>query len=164
MEELLFGNSKSAEPVPSVPWESMRDNPTDERPGWNFLKDHRTRMPVDGEKWLFERVGRTPGVRDRFMKPGTRSGLNRAEVERYMGRIIEFREKLTVLMHMTGGQPARWPEILSVRHSNTVKGGHPQHIHRRRHGGIGHAVPQRIQQSAATSRLSTDICHARWAN
>jgi hypothetical protein len=57
MEELLFSN-QVAEPVPSVPWESMRDNPTDERPGWNFLKDHRTRMPVEGERWLFERVGR----------------------------------------------------------------------------------------------------------
>ncbi|KAG9382290.1 Dimer-Tnp-hAT domain containing protein [Pyrenophora tritici-repentis] len=31
---LMFG-SKAA-PVPAVPWESIRDNPTDERPGWNF--------------------------------------------------------------------------------------------------------------------------------
>ncbi|KAI1663118.1 hypothetical protein L13192_12851, partial [Pyrenophora tritici-repentis] len=48
IEELMFG-SKAA-PVPAVPWESIRDNPTDERPGWNFLKDHRTSMPVDGER------------------------------------------------------------------------------------------------------------------
>ena len=41
-----------------------------------------------------------------------------------MGRVIEFREKLIALMHITGGQPARGPEILSVRHSNTAKGGH----------------------------------------
>jgi hypothetical protein len=27
-------------------------------------------------------------------------------------------------MHITGGQPARGPEIMSVQHSNTVKGGH----------------------------------------
>ncbi|CAN9275283.1 unnamed protein product [Alternaria alternata] len=53
MDELLFGNSRTAESIPNVPWDSLRDNPTDERPGWNFLKDHRTRMPVDGEKWLF---------------------------------------------------------------------------------------------------------------
>jgi RecQ family ATP-dependent DNA helicase len=123
-EELMFGNSKAAGPIPSVPWESMRDNPTDERPGWNFLKDHRTRMPVDGERWLFERVGRDVGTRDKFMKLGTRSGVDREAVERYMGRIVEFREKLAVLMHIAGGQPARGPEILSVRHSNTVKGGH----------------------------------------
>jgi hypothetical protein len=27
-------------------------------------------------------------------------------------------------MHMTGGQPARSPEILSVRHCDTVQGGY----------------------------------------
>ncbi|KAG9382313.1 hypothetical protein A1F94_006234 [Pyrenophora tritici-repentis] len=41
-----------------------------------------------------------------------------------MDRVVEFREKLAVLMHITGGQPARGPELLSVRHSNTVQGGH----------------------------------------
>jgi hypothetical protein len=57
IEELLFSSSKVGEPVPSVPWKSIRDNPTNERPGWNFLKDQRTQMPVDGERWLFEQVG-----------------------------------------------------------------------------------------------------------
>ncbi|KAI1670755.1 hypothetical protein L13192_06271, partial [Pyrenophora tritici-repentis] len=121
-EELMFG-SKAA-PVPAVPWESIRDNPTDERPGWNFLKDHRTSMPVNGERWLFERVGKSASIRSRFMKPGTQSGVDRQAVERYMDWVVEFREKLAVLMHMTGGQPARGPELLSVRHSNTVQGGH----------------------------------------
>ncbi|KAE8823008.1 hypothetical protein PTNB85_10187 [Pyrenophora teres f. teres] len=104
--------------------ESIRDNPTDERPGWNFLKDYRTSMPVNGERWLFERVGESASIRSRFMKPGTQSGVDRQAVERYMDWVVEFREKLAVLMHMTGGQPARGPELLSVRHSNTVQGGH----------------------------------------
>jgi hypothetical protein len=123
IEELMFGNSKASEPIPNVPWESMRDNPTDERPGWNFLKDHRTRMPVDGEKWLFERVGRDANVRERFMKPGTRSGIHRQGVERYMDGVIQFREKMAALMHFVLGQPQRWPELASIRHSNTIKGG-----------------------------------------
>ena len=38
--------------------------------------------------------------------------------------MVAFREKLLALMHMTAGQPARATEILSVRHSNTIKGGH----------------------------------------
>jgi hypothetical protein len=113
IEELLFGNQVE-EPVPSVPWETMRDNPTDERPAWNLLKDHRTRMPVDGERWLFERIGRDASIRDRFMKSGARSGLDREAVERYMGRIIEFREKLAILVHIVEGQLARWPELTSV--------------------------------------------------
>jgi hypothetical protein len=84
MDELLYSSSSAAEPIPSVPWESLRDNPTDERPRWNFLKDHRTRMPVDGEHWLFQRVGQDAAIRDRFMKRGTRSGINTQEVERYI--------------------------------------------------------------------------------
>ena len=49
---------------------------------------------------------------------------NRAEVERYMGQVVEFREKLLVLMHIIDGQPARASEILSVRHCNTTRGEH----------------------------------------
>jgi hypothetical protein len=58
LDELMFGNGKAGEPIHSVSWESMQDNPKDERPGCNFLEDHRTRMSVDGEKWLFERERR----------------------------------------------------------------------------------------------------------
>jgi len=67
-------------------------------------------MPVEEERWLFERVERDAGVRHRFMKPGTRSGVDREAVERYMGRVVEFREKLAVWMHISGGQPARGPD------------------------------------------------------
>jgi len=124
VEDLLLFNGRHAHKVPEIPWQSLRDNPTDERPGWNFLQDHRTRLPVDGQMWLFNRVGQEPAVRSRFLKPGTESGVNRQGIESYMARVAEFREKLLVLMHITSGQPARGPEILSIRHSNTVRGGH----------------------------------------
>jgi hypothetical protein len=81
-------------------------------------------MPVDGERWLFERVGQDASVRDQFMKPGSQSGVDQQPVERYMDRIVEFREKLAVLMHISSGQPARGPKLLSVQHTNTVQGGH----------------------------------------
>jgi hypothetical protein len=123
-EELLFSSSEASEPVPTVPWESIRDNPTDARPEWNFLQDQRTRMPVDGERWLFDRVGQDANVRNRFIKPGSQSGVDRQAVERYMDQAVELREKLAVLMHISGEQSARGPELLSVRHSNTVQGGH----------------------------------------
>jgi len=124
VEELLFCNRQAADQVPHIPWEQLRDNPTDDRPGWNFLQDQRTRMPIEGDKWLFERVGQDAALRERFIRPGTRSGIDRKEVERYMDRVVAFREKLIALMHITGGQPGRATEILSVRHSNTIKGGH----------------------------------------
>ena len=49
---------------------------------------------------------------------------NRAGVERYMGQVVEFREKLLMLMHINGEQLARASKILSVRHCNTTRGEH----------------------------------------
>ena len=48
--------------------------------------------------------------------------MNRREEEKYLKKTIEFQGRLLVLMHMTGGQPARGPEILSLHHRNTAKG------------------------------------------
>jgi hypothetical protein len=73
---------------------------------------------------LFKQVGRDARIQDRFIKPGARSEVDQEAVKRYIGRIIEFQEKLTVLIHITRGQPARGLKILSVQHSNTSKGGH----------------------------------------
>jgi hypothetical protein len=58
------------------------------------------------------------------MKPGSQLGVDRQAVERYIDRVVEFREKLAVLMHISGRQPTRGSELLSVRHNNTVQGGH----------------------------------------
>lgn len=41
-----------------------------------------------------------------------------------MRQIARFRGLLLVLMHITGGQPARGTKVLSVRHRNTAAGGH----------------------------------------
>lgn len=56
------------------------------------------------------------------MKSGPTFAWKRVEVEEYMAAVVRFRENLLVLMHITGGQPARGTEILNIRHSNTVKG------------------------------------------
>jgi hypothetical protein len=42
-------------------------------------------MPVDRQEWLLERIVQNPRLRDRFMKPASRTGIDRQEVERYMG-------------------------------------------------------------------------------
>jgi hypothetical protein len=52
---------------------------------------------------LFERVERDARIRDRFAKLETCLGVDREAVERYIGRVVEFREKLAVLMHIAGG-------------------------------------------------------------
>ena len=39
-------------------------------------------------------------------------------VKEYLREIDKFRELLLFCMHITGGQPARGPEILSLRYKN----------------------------------------------
>lgn len=122
MEHLLF--DKQGKEVPQIPWHSLRDNPIDKRPGWSLLQDQRSRLPADGWMWLFDRIGRDEMTQEKLIRPGTGLGVNKRGIDIYMAQVMEFREKLLVLMHVAGGQPAQAPETLSIRHSNTAKEGH----------------------------------------
>ena len=112
------------EELPAIPWRDLRDNPVNQQAGWNFTQDERNRFPVDGVWWLFNRIGQNTRLTRRFLRSGPTFAWNQVRVEEYMAAVVRFRENLLVLIHMTGGQPARGTEILSIRHSNTVKGVH----------------------------------------
>jgi hypothetical protein len=58
------------------------------------------------------------------MRSGPSFAWDRSEIKTYMAQVARFRENILVLMYITGGQPARRPEILSIRYSNTMKGEH----------------------------------------
>jgi hypothetical protein len=73
---------------------------------------------------LFDQVGQDTDICSQFIKPASQSGVDQQAVERYMNRVVEFCKKLAVLMQISSGQPAQGPEILSVRHGNTVQGSH----------------------------------------
>jgi superfamily II DNA helicase RecQ len=118
MEELLF--CEDPEDMPRVPWTTIRDDPSNEVPGWNFLKDLRTRLPFRGEDWLQQRIESRPELRRKFERPDSASGINRSGVEAYAAAVDRVRELLLVAMHISGGQPARGTELLSIKHSNTA--------------------------------------------
>jgi hypothetical protein len=73
---------------------------------------------VAGATWLTSRLGRADPRFKRFIHAST-GELNITAVDQYMSRVVEFREKLSVAVHVTAGQPARAPELLSLRHRNT---------------------------------------------
>lgn len=108
--------------MPTVPWKDLFDDPSNDGDGWSFVDDTRTPWPVDGRRWLFERIQSRPECRRRFVSEQTANGVNEAKLRDWMKMIDDFRGQLLALMHITGGQPARGPEILSVRHSNTMQG------------------------------------------
>ncbi|EDN04610.1 conserved hypothetical protein [Histoplasma mississippiense (nom. inval.)] len=125
-EELLFENELNGQQPPAIPWSTMRDDPTQGGTGWNFLKDSRTRWPVDGAQWLMQQMRIQPGMQRRFIQRehSDRPRLAIKAINAYLRWVVRFREKLSVAVHVTAGQPARAPELLSVRHINTENGGH----------------------------------------
>ena len=119
---VMFATDESE--MPAVPWTELFDDPSNASVGWSFIDDTRTRWPVDGKEWLFQRIQSRPEERKRFVKEEAANGINKGRVRDWLKEIDDFRGQLLALMHITGGQPARGPEILSVRHSNTMQGGH----------------------------------------
>ncbi|KIV98356.1 uncharacterized protein PV09_09802 [Verruconis gallopava] len=61
-DELLFCGGKKAKDIPNVPWNTIRDDPTNTTPGWSFLDDERTWLPINSKQWLFDRIGQQPEV------------------------------------------------------------------------------------------------------
>src|SRR5277367_3923289 len=49
--------------------------------------------------------------------------VRKEEVEAYQQEIKRFQELLLILMHISGGQSARAPELLGIRWKNTEQGG-----------------------------------------
>lgn len=112
--------------LPRIHWPDMVDNPAEQRVGWSFLDDVRNRFEVDGKTWLAKRVFHERELRERFIQSKEGDGSVRwrqAAISQYEQRIEQFLEKLLMLMHISGGQAARAPEIIGIRHRNTANGG-----------------------------------------
>jgi RecQ family ATP-dependent DNA helicase len=117
-EKLLMG----FEP-PTIPWQSMRDDASETKSRFNFLKSEEWVNPVDSERWLWGQIQSNTEQASEWFDDET-GHIQRGHMTDYMDAVEEFRMQLLILMHMTGGQPARAPEILSIRHENTPRGGH----------------------------------------
>ncbi|KAI7215535.1 hypothetical protein KC365_g13537 [Hortaea werneckii] len=122
VEDLMF--TPDADDIPAIPWQHLYDDPGNSEPGWSFIDNRRSRLPVNGHDWLFDRIRTRPNLSERFVRSGTSNGIDQKRMRDWFRQVIAFRGKLLALMHMTAGQPAHGPEILSIRHRNTVYGGH----------------------------------------
>ncbi|MCJ1360886.1 MAG: hypothetical protein MMC33_010895, partial [Icmadophila ericetorum] len=100
-DDLMFVSDDQA--MPAIPWDTLRDNPRNNQAGWSFVQDERNAWEVDGEWWLFNRIGQNARLQRRFSQSGPEFRWDRNAVEEYMARVVEFREKLLALIHITGG-------------------------------------------------------------
>lgn len=122
VDDVLFAATPSELPV--IPWEHLFDAPSNSQPGWCFLDDRRTPWPVVGTKWLYRRVQGADRLRQRFVRADGDGQLHQGRIRDWFRQLDGFRGKLLALLHLTSGQPARETELLSLRHRNTVQGGH----------------------------------------
>ncbi|KAJ9653968.1 hypothetical protein H2201_009070 [Coniosporium apollinis] len=128
-EELIMMKPEEQHQLPAIDWDRLRDNPADLRDGHFFVHDERNKFDVDGEDWLFERIMSDDEKRAQFYRTSPRQGeeegliIKKDGVEAYRRKVGQYKEKEAVIVHLTAGQPARIPELFSLRFCNTVNGG-----------------------------------------
>ncbi|KAK8197419.1 hypothetical protein IWZ00DRAFT_164078 [Phyllosticta capitalensis] len=108
--------------IQKVPWPALRDDLMEARPGYCFLDNKASGHPElhvgNRQELLLKRVStlgdgrQLPIVADDFDQA-------RASVERYLQDVFDFLDLLYVAIHMTGGQPPRASELLTLKYGNT---------------------------------------------
>lgn len=135
-EEILFGEllhvsyHAGASPhelgVPSIVWDKIIDNAADATIGYSFV-DQLLELDPTSDGWLMKKVLSLDSSRRAWMQADeTVEGgfrLCPKKTAQY-GQVMErFLELLLFLVHLSSGQPARGPELLTIRHRNTANGG-----------------------------------------
>jgi RecQ family ATP-dependent DNA helicase len=114
------------EGLPPIDWERLSDIPSEEKVGWSFLKDVQNKFAVDGKWWLLKRISHEPRLQQEWFQEdieGQDHPYQAKAVQEYQQKVEQFQEKLLLIMHMVGGQPARATELLGMRYANTKQGG-----------------------------------------
>jgi hypothetical protein len=117
-EELLMLKGPRGRPRARI--DELEDNPAESGLGWSFVKDERNGWLAEGPSWLRKRV--LDNFHNDWFAAGPGLPFKMARVKAYMASLSRFMDRLLVLMHVTGGQPARSTELLSIRYCNTATG------------------------------------------
>jgi hypothetical protein len=139
-EELLWIAKKEEETEErarlSAKLAAIQDDVTIVQQGVSFLSPARLH---EGEKWMLKRLASVPAARRLYKQrdslveresegKGERGERDSSmpvqwrprEVRRHLRHVERFLELLSLAVHIAGGQPARGPELLSVRWRNGV--------------------------------------------
>jgi hypothetical protein len=136
-EQLLWMQKEEKNDRLSVELAAIQDDVSIVQRGVSFLSPSRLQ---EGERWMLKRLASVPAARRLYERRGgaiqrdresegeseesSRSDSDRPvqwrpqEVRRHLRHIQQFLELLSLAVHVAGGQPARGPELLSVRWRN----------------------------------------------
>jgi hypothetical protein len=108
--------------VPRINLTRLKDDPSNNKPGWCFLDDPRNDHLHGYDRWLLDRVLDEDWLQQEFLIKGAKVVWRRKAAEQYLHQVNMFLELLLLLIHILGGQPARGTELLSLQLRNTVHG------------------------------------------
>ncbi|KAL6713252.1 hypothetical protein ACLMJK_009373 [Lecanora helva] len=77
----------------------------------------------NSDRWLYNRISENSSLSSRFFLSGPGNPWNKKELFEYTRSLRVFLEKLLVLFLISGGQPPRAPELLSLRSTNSTTTG-----------------------------------------
>jgi hypothetical protein len=128
---LLHKDEAREEVVPRLALHELQDDPTNNTWGWNFLRDARTwkALLTPGDHWLLDRVLGVDWLREEFLEVcqirlADEVLWQEGPVAQYLQQVDKFLQCLLLLVHITGGQPARATKLLGLCHCNTLQGRH----------------------------------------
>jgi superfamily II DNA helicase RecQ len=110
--------------LPDIPWDRLIDNAADETPGRSFVTSFYELLPQT-KGWLFQKIYASEALRSQWIRrhPSDGDRLDERAAVQFGADLESLLEELLFLAHLSGGQPGRAPEILTIRHRNTVNGG-----------------------------------------
>ncbi|KAF4546948.1 Orsellinic acid-like protein [Elsinoe fawcettii] len=97
-----------------VPLEDIEDDVTFSKRGYSFV-DNKTNGLTDGRTWMLEKMLKSVRGRSLWRKDYT---WDIRRVKGYLQAVETFLRSLLFAVHVSGGQPARGPEITSLRFKN----------------------------------------------
>ncbi|KAF4995459.1 hypothetical protein FDECE_12796 [Fusarium decemcellulare] len=129
-KNLLFCQEYYDEPpvalgLPEIPWSELIDNAADAAIGHSLARALIQMLP-ESNGWVFRKVWADASLRKAWFDDDgleAEPKLREKKAWQYGEFLEEFLEVLLFLIHLSGGQPARSLELLTLRHRNTANGG-----------------------------------------
>jgi hypothetical protein len=106
--------------VPNLQLSALKDDPTVREPRHSFLCEPRNQH-ILGEKqrYILHRIRSSSALARRFFADADTLSWDQKAVLSYQQQVNAFLRRMLLLIHMTGGQPARGTELLVLRWRNS---------------------------------------------
>ena len=106
--------------LPKIHLNSLKDDPTVHQANYSFLQDRRNEEILGSQqRYLLGRIKANGVIRRQFLTDSVKLTWNTQRVKTYVQLVQAFLRRLLLLVHITGGQPARGTELLTLRWRNS---------------------------------------------